>query len=317
MNLIDLEFVIAVERHGSISKAAKELFVAQPNLSKVIRNLEEEFGIVIFERTPKGVIPTSEGQGFIQKAKTVMRDVASLKCEFEDTAINQEKLKISVPRASYIAYAFTKYINKIPPESQLSLSFVECNSTMAINNILLSKYGLGIIRYEVTYEDYFLMFLRLKGLQYETVLEFEYQLLLSADSPLADRPSVTEKELVDYIEIVHGDTQLPSGEYLEMMPEGGGLGIQSRRIYVYERGSQFDLLAMVPDTYMWVSPMPEQTLKRYGLVQKSSAEKPRKMKDLLVYQTDHRKNRSEKAFVKILEETIDEIMSPSGIKIDK
>ena len=51
MNLTDLEFVIAVERHGSISKAAKELFVAQPNLSKVIRTLEKEFGIVIFERT--------------------------------------------------------------------------------------------------------------------------------------------------------------------------------------------------------------------------------------------------------------------------
>lgn len=45
MNLTDLEFVIAVERHGSISKAAKELFVAQPNLSKVIRTLEKNSGL--------------------------------------------------------------------------------------------------------------------------------------------------------------------------------------------------------------------------------------------------------------------------------
>ena len=201
MNLTDLEFVIAVERHGSISKAAKELFVAQPNLSKVIRTLEKEFGIVIFERTSKGVVTTSEGQAFIQKAKNIMKDVASLKGEFEDTAVKQEKLRISVPRASYITYAFTKYVNSIPHESQLSISFVECNSTTAINNILSSKYGLGIIRYEMTYEDYFLMFLQLKGLQHETVMEFDYQILLSADSPLALYPVIAEKDLDGYIEI--------------------------------------------------------------------------------------------------------------------
>ena len=109
MNLTDLEFVIAVERHGSISKAAKELFVAQPNLSKVIRTLEKEFGIVIFERTSKGVVTTSEGQAFIQKAKNIMKDVASLKGEFEDTAVKQEKLRISVPRASYITFTICKF----------------------------------------------------------------------------------------------------------------------------------------------------------------------------------------------------------------
>ncbi|MFR1127216.1 LysR family transcriptional regulator [Enterocloster bolteae] len=312
MNLTDLEFVIAVERHGSISKAAKELFVAQPNLSKVIRTLEKEFGIVIFERTSKGVVTTSEGQAFIQKAKNIMKDVASLKGEFEDTAVKQEKLRISVPRASYITYAFTKYVNSIPHESQLSISFVECNSTTAINNILSSKYGLGIIRYEMTYEDYFLMFLQLKGLQHETVMEFDYQILLSADSPLALYPVIAEKDLDGYIEIVHGDTQLPSGEYLELPPDSGR-GSQADRIYVCERGSQFDLLAMVPHTYMWVSPMPKQTLERYGLVQRSGAGRPRKMKDLLVYQMEHRKNRSEKAFIEMLKGTRDEIMTPAKL----
>lgn len=68
------------------------------------------------------MVTTSEGQAFIQKAKNIMKDVASLKGEFEDTAVKQEKLRISVPRASYITYAFTKYVNSIPHESQLSIS---------------------------------------------------------------------------------------------------------------------------------------------------------------------------------------------------
>ena len=164
----------------------------------------------------------------------------------------------------------------------------------------------------MTYEDYFLMFLQLKGLQHETVMEFDYQILLSADSPLALYPVIAGKDLDGYIEIVHGDTQLPSGEYLELPPDGGR-GSQADRIYVCERGSQFDLLAMVPHTYMWVSPMPKQTLERYGLVQRSSAGRPRKMKDLLVYQMEHRKNRSEKAFIEMLKGTRDEIMTPAKL----
>ena len=301
MNLTDLEFVIAVERHGSISKAAKELFVAQPNLSKVIRTLEKEFGIVIFERTSKGVVTTSEGQAFIQKAKNIMKDVASLKGEFEDTAVKQEKLRISVPRASYITYAFTKYVNSIPHESQLSISFVECNSTTAINNILSSKYGLGIIRYEMTYEDYFLMFLQLKGLQHETVMEFDYQILLSADSPLALYPVIAEKDLDGYIEIVHGDTQLPSGEYLELPPDGGR-GSQADRIYVCERGSQFDLLAMVPHTYMWVSPMPPSVLRQHGLTEKPCADGNHRYRDVLVYRNGYKMGKWERLFLEELEQ---------------
>ena len=301
MNLTDLEFVIAVERHGSISKAAKELFVAQPNLSKVIRTLEKEFGIVIFERTSKGVVTTSEGQAFIQKAKNIMKDVASLKGEFEDTAVKQEKLRISVPRASYITYAFTKYVNSIPHESQLSISFVECNSTTAINNILSSKYGLGIIRYEMTYEDYFLMFLQLKGLQHETVMEFDYQILLSADSPLALYPVIAGKDLDGYIEIVHGDTQLPSGEYLELPPDSGR-GSQADRIYVCERGSQFDLLAMVPHTYMWVSPMPPPVLRQHGLTERPCADGNHRYRDVLVYRNGYKMGKWERLFLEELEQ---------------
>jgi len=53
MNLTDLHYVVEIDKSGSISKAAKELYVAQPNLSKAIKHLEREFGISIFERSSK------------------------------------------------------------------------------------------------------------------------------------------------------------------------------------------------------------------------------------------------------------------------
>ena len=55
MNLTDLHYVVEIDKSGSISKAAKELYVAQPNLSKAIKHLEREFGISIFEGSSKGV----------------------------------------------------------------------------------------------------------------------------------------------------------------------------------------------------------------------------------------------------------------------
>lgn len=303
MNLIDLEFVIEVERQGSISKAAKELFVAQPNLSKVIKDLEKEFGILIFKRTSKGVVATNEGQCFIQKAKIIMNDVTSLQSEFIETAIMKEKLKISVPRASYITHAFTQYINTIPKERQISISFEECNSITAINNILFLKYGLGIIRYEKKYEEYFLSFLQLKGLEHESILEFDYQLLVSAKCSLVQCDVITEEVLDQYIEIIHGDTRLPGGEYLGILSKEKDRSDKPRKIYVYERGSQFDLLTMVPDTYMWVSPMPRETLERYGLAQIKCNFESKRMKDSLIYKAEHRKSPSEKRLIEMLNST--------------
>ncbi len=54
MNISDLKSVLAIARYGSINKAAKELYIAQPNLSKSIQNLEKEYGIQIFERSSRG-----------------------------------------------------------------------------------------------------------------------------------------------------------------------------------------------------------------------------------------------------------------------
>lgn len=73
MNIQDLEYIAAIADFGSISKAAKELFVAQPSLSKCVRKLEREFDIIIFERT-KGITVklTPEGALFLEMAREML-----------------------------------------------------------------------------------------------------------------------------------------------------------------------------------------------------------------------------------------------------
>ncbi len=68
MNLTHLKYALEVERTGSITKAAENLFMGQPNLSRVIKELEDAAEIKIFRRTSKGIVPTENGRIFLERA---------------------------------------------------------------------------------------------------------------------------------------------------------------------------------------------------------------------------------------------------------
>ena len=61
MTIIQLEYLLAVASCGSFSKASELCFVTQPSLSMQIKNLEEELGVVLLDRTKKPVVPTQVG----------------------------------------------------------------------------------------------------------------------------------------------------------------------------------------------------------------------------------------------------------------
>lgn len=69
MNILHLKYAVEVEKTRSISKAAENLFMGQPNLSRAVKELEESLGITIFKRTSKGILITPQGEEFLQHAK--------------------------------------------------------------------------------------------------------------------------------------------------------------------------------------------------------------------------------------------------------
>ena len=72
MNLMHLKYAVEVEKTRSISKAAENLFMSQPNLSRAIKELEETLGITIFKRTSKGMSLTPQGEEFMQYARKII-----------------------------------------------------------------------------------------------------------------------------------------------------------------------------------------------------------------------------------------------------
>jgi hypothetical protein len=85
-----------------------------------------------------------------------------------------------------------------------------------------------------------------------------------------------------------------------------------RKIHVYGRGSQLDILARVPGAYMWASPMPEDLLDRSGLVQKRCVQGP-DFADILIHQAGHNFGALEKMFLSQLEQSVKRILDSGAI----
>lgn len=296
MNLMHIKYAVEVANEGSINKAAEKLYVGQPNLSRAIKELEASLGVKIFERSAKGMGLTSDGETFIRYAKTILRQVDEVESIFNGSGSVKKRFSISVPRASYISDAFARFSHSLTNEAEAEIIYKETNSLRAIKNILHEDYKLGIIRYAENYDKYFKTMLDEKDIQYEMITEFSYVLAMSRDNPLASAEKITFDALKDYIEIAHADPYVPSLPLSQVRKEELPDNI-GRRIFVFERASQFELLSENPETFMWVSPIPQKLLDRYDLVQIPCEENKKIYKDILIYKRDYKLTALDKAFI--------------------
>lgn len=286
MNILHMKYAVEVAKVGSLSKAAQNLIIAQPNLSRSIKELENEIGIEIFERSSRGMLLTPEGEEFIGYAKEILKQIEQVEQIYKTGAVKKEKFSISVPRACYISEAFAEFSKKITGEN-IEIFYKETNSKRTISNILNSDYNLGIIRYAENFDKHFKTMLEEKDLTYEMIAEFTYQLIMSKDSPLAKKETITFDDLEDYIRIAHADPYVPSLSMAKVVREELPDNVK-RCIYIFERASQFELLSKNNQTFMWVSPAPEDILEKYNLVQRKCESNKKIYRDILIYKKGYK-----------------------------
>lgn len=295
MNVLHLKYAVEVAKTGSINKAAEALYMNQPNLSKAIKELESSLGITIFYRTAKGMHVTPEGEEFLGYARKILRQIDEMEALYKGGAAAQQRFSISVPRASYIAHAFAQFSKGLTGK-RTEIFYEETNAMRAIQNILNADYRLGILRYAETFDKYFKSLLEEKGMTAELVAEFQHVLVMSREHPLARQETINQAELRPFIEIAHADPYVPSLPLTtvkkEELPDD-----MERRIYVFERASQFELLSGNPETFMWVSPIPKELLERYQLVQRPCQDNRRVYRDVLIHKKDYRLTELDQAFI--------------------
>ena len=303
MNLVHMRYAVEVAKFGSLSRAAESLFVALPNVSRAIKGLEDELGIKIFDRTVKGVTLTPDGEEFILYAQAILLQMSDLEKHYKSRLPKRRKFSVSVPRSCYVSEAFTRF-SKTLGESGAELYYKETNSQRTLQKLLTGEYKLGVIRCAEQYEKYFKSFFEEKDLAYEVLVEFSYRLIMNRSHPLADREDIRYEDLAPYIEIIRGDPYVPTLPLPKVVREELA-ETTDHRIFVFERGSQFNLLAENPETFMWVSPVPQKELDRFGLVEKQCAENNKRYRDLLVWRNGYVFSELDQRFVSELRESIE------------
>ena len=298
MNILHMKYAVEVARLGSLNKAAETLMIAQPNISRSIKELEADLGITIFQRSARGMVLTPDGEEFMDYARDILHRIDKLEQSYRDGSHKKRKFSISVPRACYISAALAEFSKNIG-DSYVEIYYKETNSKKTVKKLLENEYKLGIIRYSENYDKYYKTMLEEKGLACELVAEFSYVLIMSKDNPLASKENISYDDLSAYIEIAHADPYVPtlsmSKVFREELPDNIG-----QRIFVFERASQFDLLSENPKTFMWVSPASQQMLDRYNLVQRVCGGNKKIYKDVLIYHKGYKLTKLDKDFITAL-----------------
>lgn len=295
MNILHMKYAVEVAKAGSVNKASENLLIAQPNLSRSIKELENSLGITIFDRSVKGMCLTPEGEEFIGYAMKILNQIDAVEKMYQSGMTVQQKFSVSVPRASYISDAFARFSKMIDSRSA-EIFYEETNNSKAIGNIFNSNYNLGIIRYPADLDQYYQILFEEKGLSSEIISEFQFMIVMNQSSPLAQKSGIVYSDLSSMIEICHTDPFVPSLPISVMKKEETANHI-NRKIYVFERASQFELLSENPETFMWVSPIPSRILKRYKLIQRYCLENQRLYKDVLIHRKNYHLSALDKAFI--------------------
>ena len=295
MNILHMKYALEVAKAGSLTKASKVLFVAPPNISRSVKELEADLGIEIFIRTTKGVKLTPEGEEFIAFAQRILSQIEAQEQFYKNELPKVQRFSISVPRACYISEAFAEFTKSLK-KNTAEVFYRETNAKHTIQDVANDDYNLGVIRYAANYDRYFKEMLEGSGITYELIAEFTYALIMSREHPLADKDDLTLADLKEYIEITKADSYVPEMSFAAQGEKDIASDVD-RRIYIFERASGFDLLSTNTETFMWVSPTPQRILDRYNLVLKKCSEDNRVYRDLQIYKKGYKLSQLDDIFM--------------------
>ncbi len=122
MNLQQIEYLLALDKHRNFSMAAAKMYVTQPALTIQIKNLENELGVEIFDRNKKPIIPTEIGKELIDHAQLLFRSIEKFKgivAEFKADISGELKIGIIPTIAPYIVPRFVNSFMKKYPNVKL------------------------------------------------------------------------------------------------------------------------------------------------------------------------------------------------------
>lgn len=197
MKLQQLRYVVKVAECGSITEASRRLFVSQPSITASIRDLENEMGVHIFERTNKGVIVSEEGETFLGYARQVLDQADLLEGKYKGTSEQVPHFSVSCQHYSFAVNAFVDVIREFDA-ARYDFTLREEQTHEIIEDVAHMKSELGILYLSEHNREVIERMLAANELVFEGLFCATPHVFVCANHPLADHASVTLEDLEDY-----------------------------------------------------------------------------------------------------------------------
>lgn len=197
MTLQQLKYVVTVADKGTISEAAKELFISQPSLTKAIKELENEMQITIFNRTNKGIVVSNVGDEFLAYARQVLEQSSLLEERFLNLKKQSPRFSVSTQHYSFAVNAFVDVIREFGG-NQYDFTLRETQTYEIIEDVSRLKSEIGILYTSSKNQEVIMKLIKQNSLEFQELFMAKPHVFISSKHPLSDRDVLTLEELDDY-----------------------------------------------------------------------------------------------------------------------
>ena len=197
MNINQLKYVLALAASSSMREASTKLYVSQPALSASIRELEEEIGILLFERTNKGISLTDAGREFLSYAKKVAQQYEILEERYLSRDSDKERFSVSTQHYNFAIKAFTNVIRKTNPDKFI-FSIHETKTKEVLEDVRNLKSEVGIVSFSGFNEALIKKILRDYQLDFTPLMRRETYVYVWKNHPFAEKNEISIDEMLDY-----------------------------------------------------------------------------------------------------------------------
>ena len=197
MTLQQLKYADAVASCGSLSEAARRVFVTQHTLTEAIRTLEEELRIAIFTRSSRGVALTHEGEEFLASARQILDDAALIQQKYTGKAVRRPQFAVSCQHFAFAVEAFMEVVRENDADSY-DFTFRETVTSEIIDDVARHRSEIGMLYLSRRNERAIMKILRKEELVFEELFAAKPHVFLGRKHPLAKRKIIKPQELDAY-----------------------------------------------------------------------------------------------------------------------
>ena len=197
MTLQQLKYVCKMAECRSLSKAADELYVSQPSLTKALHELEEEMGITIFQRTNKGIVISKDGEIFLGYARQVLEQASLIEEKYINKPVMKQQFCVSTQHYSFAVNAFVDMI-KCDEASEYDFSLIETETYEIINDVKMMRSEICILYMNDFNKEVISKILKSEGLVFNELFVAKPHVFISDKSLLAKKKVITLEDLKPY-----------------------------------------------------------------------------------------------------------------------